>query len=198
MNHTKLATITVLLFFVAALAISPAFAAVTVQTDKASYSVGDSLTVSGTVAPVVPAQDVAIVVKDPAGSIQFVAQVTPSAAGAYSTVVGAFSQGQASGSWTVTATYNGASQAAVFTLVGIPAQAQITLGVSVDAGTLYFQGETATLYVLTTNAGVPTDAIVNATLYPPSGASVALTATKVTTGVAKLTYAIPAAAGTGT
>lgn len=198
MNHTKLATITMLLLFVAALAVAPVYAAtVTVTPNKSAYVVGDALTVSGAVTPVAAGNDVSIIIKDPSGANIFFGQATPAASGSYSATVGTFAVGQASGIWTVQATYQGAVSTSSFTLAGVQAATPIVPTVNADAGDLYFAGETATIFVLTSNAGVPVDGTITAMLYPPTGTPTALNASSAGTGIARISWTVPSgAAGT--
>jgi len=95
-------------------------ASVTVSTDRTSYSLGQSLTVSGKVSPVTAGLDVAIIVNGPSGDMRAIDQVTPNADGTYSKNVMTFMQEDPSGTWAVKATYQAATAVATFTFAGGP------------------------------------------------------------------------------
>jgi PKD repeat protein len=72
------------------------------------------------------------------------------------------------------------------------------LEVNVDVGTIHFRGETAEFYIQTIYKGTPVDATtIDATLFKPDGSHETLSPSKVSTGLYKATYAIPADAQTG-
>ena len=199
MNKTKIATTTTFLILMLLVA-SPVYAlAVSVTTDKVTYAPGQKLTVSGTVSPVTAGQDVSILVYDPVGKLKAVDQVTPSSTGAYSKDVMVFSSDDATGVWTVKATYQGMSNTASFSFVGEPVRTKIVLSVQADTGLLRFGGEIVDFYVLTSSpSGVAVDSNVTATLYRPDGVGVVITATRVAEGLYKATYTLPTAATAGT
>jgi len=75
------------------------------------------------------------------------------------------------------------------------------LTVSIDTGTIYFPGDTATVYVLVSQNGAPiqtTGVQMHLELIKPDGSNVTLTLTKVSPGLYRSTYAIPTAGATGT
>jgi len=94
--------------------------ALTVSTDRSSYYSGQLLTVSGTVLPVAPRQDVAITVFGPASDLRSVTQVTPSAIGAYSADLMTFGVNDPTGIWSVKATYQGTQAVITLTYLGQP------------------------------------------------------------------------------
>jgi peptide/nickel transport system substrate-binding protein len=88
---------------------------VTISTDKSSYLLGQTLTISGTVSPVALGQDVAIMVYDPASDLKYLDQITPSATGTYSANLMTFRSSDPAGKWTVKATYQGVQAVTTFT-----------------------------------------------------------------------------------
>jgi hypothetical protein len=65
------------------------------------------------------------------------------------------------------------------------------LEVNVDAGVIFFKGETAEFFVQTAFNGRPVDATsISATLYMPSGATAILTAQRIAKGLYKIKYTI--------
>jgi hypothetical protein len=91
-------------------AMAPAGAAtITVSADRASYSPGQVLKVSGTVSPITPGQDVAIMVNGPSGDMRAIDQITPNPDGTYSKNVMTFALGNPLGTWNVKATYQAAT-----------------------------------------------------------------------------------------
>lgn len=76
-----------------------------------------------------------------------------------------------------------------------------SLAVSVDMGTIYFPGDTAVAYVLTTFNGAPVgpqNVQLQVALFRPNGTSVTLTATSIGSGLYKVTFTIPSSASLGT
>jgi len=79
-----------------------------------------------------------------------------------------------------------------FNLIGI-------IMIDVEAGSNLFRGETAQLYARTTLNGQPVNVTsINANLYPPYGAMVALTVQHIGTGLYVASYTIPSNAPSGT
>ncbi len=75
------------------------------------------------------------------------------------------------------------------------------LSVSVDTGAIYFPGDTAVIYVLTSQGGVPVgpaNVQLQITLVLPNGTNVGLIAKSVSTGLFKATYALPTTGSLGT
>ena len=192
-------TTTILLLL---LVVAPALAVitVTVTTDKDTYSPGDTLIVSGTVSPVTAGQDVAITVYGPLGDLKAVDQATPAADGTYSKAVLVFSSTDPTGTWTVRATYMGASDSKTFAFTGgvapTPTAPPTALSVAVDGGNIYFPGETAEFYILVSYSGALVEANVSTGLYGPTGAP--MTGARIATGLYTITLAIPADAPAGT
>jgi hypothetical protein len=75
------------------------------------------------------------------------------------------------------------------------------LSVSVDTGAIYFPGDTAVIYVLTSQGGIPVgpaNVQVQITLVLPNGTNVVLAAKSVSTGLFKATFAVPTTGSLGT
>jgi hypothetical protein len=92
--------------------------------------------------------------------------------------------------------FDGVSVYANFTVTGID-----TLRINVDVGTLYFPGDTATIYTLATLSGAPLNSTtlqLRLTLTKPDGSNVTLANTFVGGGMFKSTYPIPTAGPIGT
>ena len=90
----------------------------------------------------------------------------------------------------------GVSAVANFTVTPIN-----TLSISVDVGTLYFPGETASVYTLATLSGTPLDSTtlqLQLTLTKPDGSVITLNNTFVGAGMFKSTYKIPTSGSIGT
>jgi len=92
-------------------------------------------------------------------------------------------------------------------ITGISANANFTvtridtLTINADVGTLYFPGDTATIYTLATLGGSPlnsTTLLLQLTLTRPDGSNVTLTNTFIGSGMFKSTYTIPPAGLIGT
>jgi len=195
MTKTKLLTAITIATILALIIPTACAATITIATSKTAYAPGDTLTVTGTVSPVTAGQDVAIQVFGPVGELKSVGQATPAADGKYTANVMIFRPEDPSGSWSVKATYMGTSAATSFSYKGVPPVVAIALKVEVEVGPIYFAGETAEFYALTYYDTTPIDANITATIYPPK---TVLTATKVATGLSKLTYSISANATAGT
>src|SRR3989441_13167766 len=91
---------------------------------------------------------------------------------------------------------NGISVVANFTVTGID-----TLAVNVDVGTLYFPGDTATIYTLATVSGTPLNSTtlrLQLTLTKPDGSNATLTSTFIGGGMFRSTYTIPSTGQIGT
>src|SRR2546428_10380733 len=91
---------------------------------------------------------------------------------------------------------NGISVVANFTVTGID-----TLAVNVDVGTLYFPGDTATIYTLATLSGAPLNSTTLQLQLPlkrPDGSNVTLTTTFVGGGLFKSAYTVPTTGPVGT
>src|SRR3989442_13284536 len=86
--------------------------------------------------------------------------------------------------------YFGTHASALFTVQPDPAG---NLAVSVDVGTIYFPGDTATAYVLTTFNGAPIgpqNVLLQVTLFRPGGTNITLTANPIGNGLYKATYLV--------
>jgi hypothetical protein len=91
---------------------------------------------------------------------------------------------------------NGISAQANFTVTGVD-----TLSVNVDVGTLYFPGDTATIYTLATLSGAPLNSTtlqLHLTLTRPDGSNVTLANTFIGGGMFRSAYSVPTAGPTGT
>lgn len=87
--------------------------------------------------------------------------------------------------------YSGAHASATFTVQPTPTG---TLAVSIDMGTIYFPGDTATAYILTTFNGAqvnPSSVQLQVVLFKPDGTNLTLTATSLGSGLYKANYPIP-------
>ncbi len=73
-----------------------------------------------------------------------------------------------------------------------------SLAVVVSVGTVYFPGDSAVIYVLTTFKGSPVASGVQVQLIRPSGSSITLTTTSVATGLSKAAFTVPRTGSTGT
>jgi uncharacterized protein YfaS (alpha-2-macroglobulin family) len=94
--------------------------------------------------------------------------------------------------------YGGAHASATFTVQPTPNN---NLAVSVNMGTIYFPGDTAVAYVLTTLNGAPLgpqNIQLSVVLFKPDGTNVTLTTQRIGTGLYKVSYAIPGAGSIGT
>jgi hypothetical protein len=92
--------------------------------------------------------------------------------------------------------FNGISVVANFTVTGID-----KLAVNVDVGTLYFPGDTATIYTLATLSGAPlnsTTVQLHLTLTRPDGSNVTLTTSFIGGGMFKSGYTVPTTGSIGT
>jgi len=71
--------------------------------------------------------------------------------------------------------------------------------VSVDVGSIYFPGDTATIFALTSLNGAPTaPSSIQIVLVKPNGSNVTLTPVRVSTGLFKATYSVPKTGVIGT
>jgi len=71
--------------------------------------------------------------------------------------------------------------------------------VSVDVGSIYFPGDTATIFALTSLNGVPTaPSSIQIVLVKPNGSNVTLTPVRVSTGLFQATYSVPKTGVVGT
>jgi uncharacterized membrane protein len=93
--------------------------------------------------------------------------------------------------------YSGEHASATFTVT--PTNNN-NLAISIDMGTIYFPGDNATAYILTTLNGAPTGQGVQlqVILFKPDGTNLTLTAVKRGTGLYKATYTIPSTGLLGT
>ncbi len=117
-SKTSLAVIALLtISFMAATAQAP----ITVTTDKATYSDGDTITVSGTVADQIGVP-ISIVVKDSSQTPVYITQTNPSASNAYSaSIVAGGSLWKNPGTYEIDVTYGGADKTAKTTFTFTPA-----------------------------------------------------------------------------
>ncbi len=94
---------------------------------------------------------------------------------------------------------SGLTEAADFHVLPGP-QSLGTLGAVVDVGPVYFPGDSAVVYVLTSLNGSPVSSGVQLQiqLIRPDGSGVALSAVSVSTGLYKATYTVPRTGSTGT
>jgi len=199
-RRATMVTMAVLLLAVLAspLALVNAAATVTVSVDKTSYSAGQILKVSGTVSPVTAGYDVAISVKGPTGEQRAVDQITPASDGTYSKNVLTFAAGNPSGTWTVTATYQGGSAVTTFTFAGVPPRTSIVVNVDVKTGGAFAAGDTVDCYVMTGYSGKLIDSNVTAWVLKTNQPLLTLPVTKLSMGLSRASLTLPANATAGT
>jgi len=191
-------TLTLLAVMLVAIALPVAVAqALTVQTDKDIYALGDVMVVSGTTAP---SASVSLQVFNPEGTQCAIDQTTADSDGNYQMSVtfpseptdlyplGTYTVKVYSAGNTAEKTVELASEAPLPTP---PPTGQIAI--SIDVGAFYFPGETATFHILTTVNGIPaTLKGVTWNLYLPDGTKVPLTPATVDVGLYKVEYELPA------
>jgi len=199
-RRTTMATLAVLLLTVLMLptAVLVYAATATVTTDKTSYSPNNVLRVSGTVSPVTTGYDVAISVKGPTGEQRAVEQATPNADGTYSKDVMTFAPGNPSGTWTVTATYQGASAVATFTFAGVPPKTSIIVNVGVSTGQVFVGGDKVDCFILSSYNGKALDANWTTSLYGPAGPATTMSVSRLSTGLYRGSVTLASNASTGT
>jgi hypothetical protein len=93
---------------------------------------------------------------------------------------------------------SGAHASATFTVQPTPTG---SLAVSIDMGTIYFHGDTAVAYILTTFNGVPTEpqnVQLQVVLFRPDGTNLTMAAQSIGTGLYKASYTIPSTSLLGT
>ncbi len=93
--------------------------------------------------------------------------------------------------------YTGVNATAPFQVLAEPG----ALTLSIDTGTIYFPGDTATAYVLVSQNGLVIQAAsiqIHLTLIKPDGSKVSLTVTGVSGGLFKAVYAVPTSGPIGT
>jgi hypothetical protein len=165
---------------------------ITVTTDKASYSTGQTVVISGsaTADAVVTVQ-----VVNPAGTTIFTDVVTATSAGVFTTSF-KLPQDAVTGTYTVYASATEGSNTRSFTVTAAAPTPTAALSVAVDGGTIYFPGETAEFYILVSYNGAPVEANVSTMLYGPT--EVPVTKTEVATGLYKVVLTIPDDAQAGT
>jgi len=198
-------TLTILvLATLAVMAVLPLAAAqaVTVQTDKDVYALGETMIISVTAAP---GASVSIQVFNPQDTQCFINQNATDAQGNYQTTM-VFPSEPTSlyplGTYTVRVYSAGETAEKTVELASeVPPPPPPTVGpidVSIDVGAFYFPGETATFHILTTISGVPASvAAVTSNLYLPDGTKVPLTPETVDVGLYKVEYELPADASKG-
>jgi len=92
----------------------------------------------------------------------------------------------------------GAHASTMFTVLSAPTG---RLSVTVDTGSVYFPGDTAVMYILTTFNGFPVEPSnvqLQVSLYWPNGTAISLHPTSIAKGIYKVTLAIPRAGPLGT
>jgi len=92
----------------------------------------------------------------------------------------------------------GAHASTMFTVLSAPTG---RLSVTVDTGSVYFPGDTAVMYILTTFNGFPVEPSnvqLQVSLYLPNGTAISLHPTSIAKGIYKVTLAIPRAGPLGT
>ena len=181
LKKSALIVLTLLSLFALA---SPAFAAVSVSTNKAIYSPGDAVSVSGTVSPLVSGEAVTVRVSNPAGGLWVLGQASPDAAGAWSVSnINVVSQSDLNGIYIVNAAYAGQTGSTSFSVTGAggpaAAAAALQLLMSIDASTPLLPGQSGRVYVLLSWANGSLASVSNFPIqhfHPPEGALVNLAA----------------------
>ena len=190
------------------IAVTPLAFAVTITSDKDEYHPGDQLIVSGTAGP---NEDLTFKVTNPNGAQVAVGQVAADDNGDFSITLLRFPSVATTtfpfGSYTVTATAGSGSAELTVTLTETtaaapsqPAASQESGGfaVTVTSEGTYNAGDTVSIYVLTTEDGVLTDATISvASVKAPNGAeNVLSTCGKVSTGLQRCSYNVAGGIGT--
>ncbi len=96
-------------------------------------------------------------------------------------------------------TFSGARAVASFQV--LPEQGTRSLAVSVDVGAVYFPGDTATIFILTSMNGVPTEPPglqLQVSLFKPDGSMVTLNTTSIAPGLFKASFTVPKTGSLGT
>lgn len=191
MNVASAVVLSILLLAAAA----PAAFAVTLSGNQDEYNPGDRLTVTGTAGP---NEDITFKVSNPNGAQVAVGQTSADANGDFTHDVLRFPSAATTtwpfGSYTITATAGSGSVDLAVTFAETaavapsqPAASQESGGfaVTVSADGTYQSGDSVSIFVLTTDNGVLTDATVSvARVQAPSGTeNVLSTCSKVSTGL---------------
>ncbi len=90
------------------------------------------------------------------------------------------------------------SASSTFTVQSTPNN---NLAINIDMGTVYFPGDTAVAYILTTVNGAPVgtqNVQLQIVLFKPDGTNITLTTTRIGTGLYKASYTIPSTGQLGT
>ncbi len=96
-------------------------------------------------------------------------------------------------------TFSGARAVASFQV--LPEQGTRSLVVSVDVGAVYFPGDTATIFILTSLNGVPAGPLglqLQVSLFKPDGSMVTLNTTSMAPGLFKASFTVPKTGSLGT
>jgi len=192
MKHPTTLFFTITLLAALTLTLAPAYAALTIQLNKETYSPGEFLTLTGSGAQ--PNTPVAIQVIDPTGEIRGVTQVMSDANGAFTATNFYKVPAAPTGTWTVKATAAGQTATDTFTIVvdtTPPTITSITLDKTIVKG-----GATITVTVeATDNIGVASVKADNVALTLAAGKWVGTVTAAQTEGVNTLTVVASDAAG---
>mgnify|MGYP003308039459 FL=1 len=204
MNVASAVVLSILLLAAAA----PAAFAVTLSGNQDEYNPGDQLIVTGTAGP---NEDITFKVSNPNGAQVAVGQTAADAAGDFTVTLLRFPSAATTtfpfGSYTVTATAGSGSVDLAVTFAETaavapsqPAASQESGGfaVTVSADGTYQSGDSVSIFVLTTDNGVLTDATLSvARVQAPSGSeNVLSTCSKVSTGLQRCSYNVAGGVGT--
>jgi hypothetical protein len=192
MKHPTTLFFTITLLAALTLTLAPAYAALTIQLNKETYSPGEFLTLTGSGAQ--PNTPVAIQVIDPTGEIRGVTQVMSDANGAFTATNFYKVPAAPTGTWTVKATAAGQTATDTFTIVvdtTPPTITSITLDKTIVKG-----GASITVTVeATDNIGVASVKADNVALTLAAGKWVGTVTAAQTEGVNTLTVVASDAAG---
>jgi hypothetical protein len=192
MKHPTTLFFTITLLAALTLTLAPAYAALTIQLNKETYSPGEFLTLAGSGAQ--PNTPVAIQVIDPTGEIRGVTQVMSDANGAFTATNFYKVPAAPTGTWTVKATAAGQTATDIFTIVvdtTPPTITSITLDKTIVKG-----GASITVTVeATDNIGVASVKADNVALTLAAGKWVGTVTAAQTEGVNTLTVVASDAAG---
>ena len=204
MNVASAVVLSILLLAAAA----PAAFAVTLSGNQDEYNPGDQLIVTGTAGP---NEDITFKVSNPNGAQVAVGQTAADAAGDFTVTLLRFPSAATTtfpfGSYTVTATAGSgavdlavtfADTAAVAPCQPAASQESGGFAVTVSADGTYQSGDSVSIFVLTTDNGVLTDATLSvARVQAPSGSeNVLSTCSKVSTGLQRCSYNVAGGVGT--
>lgn len=117
--------------------------------DRTTYNLGDTVTISGTVNPVIPNQIVTLQYLNPSGVTATQRQTTPNSDGSFSVAIPFLNSQLSSGTYTVIATYAGVQSQTSFYFNAVSPQTQAPASdISIASGA----GASANAYCVSTNS----------------------------------------------